>query len=369
MEQACLIDRILIDRSRGVAPFCQLREALRDSIMRGDFPPGQRLPAIREIAAALRLSPVTVQRAIGDLVREGVLSSRSRSGTFVNPRQVAGTDILAALLDHGGPLSEHFLDQVVVGLREGFGDPARPISLSLIDPDHVTAEQVLSMCRIRNSNSVLAYRPANAVLVGALRRLAEHLPVCSLVHAIPDARVDHVDIDPKDALRDVLLPHLAGGRRTFVLASWHHLLPGEFDLASSPYRRLEHAFREILGEAAVEVVELISRAATKRQARQEITAAAADLPESLVVLGLPCGVPTWIAESRSDVDAITYTESRAGLEGYARGDTVLYAGMEICAREAARLLSRRLREGPGTPPTTVTVHPQVFKPRMGDGRD
>lgn len=44
---------------------------------------GARLPSVRELMRELKVSPVTVQRALGCLAREGVLEARPGQGTFV----------------------------------------------------------------------------------------------------------------------------------------------------------------------------------------------------------------------------------------------------------------------------------------------
>lgn len=46
-------------------------------------PPGSRLPSVRALMAELRVSPVTVQRVLDSLAREGVLEARPGQGTFV----------------------------------------------------------------------------------------------------------------------------------------------------------------------------------------------------------------------------------------------------------------------------------------------
>src|SRR4051795_4465089 len=55
--------------------------ALRDWIRTA--PPGSRLPSTRDLVAAHRASPVTVQRALRTLAGEGLIESRSGVGTFV----------------------------------------------------------------------------------------------------------------------------------------------------------------------------------------------------------------------------------------------------------------------------------------------
>ena len=59
-------------------------------------PPGSRLPSVRALMAELRVSPVTVQRVLDALTRDGVLDARPGQGTFVAARYGEGGD-------HGRP--------------------------------------------------------------------------------------------------------------------------------------------------------------------------------------------------------------------------------------------------------------------------
>lgn len=52
-------------------------------LMAGGQPAGSRLPSVRDLMRELRVSPVTVQRALERLAREGVLEARPGQGTFV----------------------------------------------------------------------------------------------------------------------------------------------------------------------------------------------------------------------------------------------------------------------------------------------
>ncbi|NIF74792.1 winged helix-turn-helix transcriptional regulator, partial [Burkholderia sp. Ap-962] len=63
----------------------QLAQALRDAIRRGGLLPGEPLPATRQLAAALGLARGTVIEAFEQLVAEGFLVSRGRTGTWVAP--------------------------------------------------------------------------------------------------------------------------------------------------------------------------------------------------------------------------------------------------------------------------------------------
>ncbi|HSJ97494.1 MAG TPA: GntR family transcriptional regulator, partial [Myxococcota bacterium] len=64
----------------------QLAEHLVELIDAGRLRPGDRLPASRELAAALGLSRNTVSRALDSLAAAGLLDAHVGRGTFVQPR-------------------------------------------------------------------------------------------------------------------------------------------------------------------------------------------------------------------------------------------------------------------------------------------
>jgi DNA-binding transcriptional regulator YhcF (GntR family) len=69
---------------RADAPiYIQLCEHLTLAIISGAFPPGGRLPAVRELALDAGVNPNTVQRALGELEREGLVYSQRTAGRFV----------------------------------------------------------------------------------------------------------------------------------------------------------------------------------------------------------------------------------------------------------------------------------------------
>jgi GntR family transcriptional regulator/MocR family aminotransferase len=62
----------------------QIRQKLVDGILSGALPPGHKLPSSRALAEQLEVSRNTVVLAYQQLVAEGYLESRSRSGIFVS---------------------------------------------------------------------------------------------------------------------------------------------------------------------------------------------------------------------------------------------------------------------------------------------
>lgn len=71
---ADLLDRTpTLERDRGVPVHAQIEQWLMAEIIRGDIATGDRLPPERHLAAALRVSRMTLRQALDGLARRGVL--------------------------------------------------------------------------------------------------------------------------------------------------------------------------------------------------------------------------------------------------------------------------------------------------------
>jgi GntR family transcriptional regulator/MocR family aminotransferase len=75
---------IYIDSSKPMNLQNQIRLKLVDGILNGAFPPGMKLPSSRKLARQLDVARNTVVAAYQQLVAEGYLVSKQRSGIFVN---------------------------------------------------------------------------------------------------------------------------------------------------------------------------------------------------------------------------------------------------------------------------------------------
>lgn len=85
-----------LDPANPTPLYLQLADALRERIGRGGVRVGEALPSERELAALTGLSRVTVRRAIDTLLREGLLSRRRGSGTYVAWRIEQPASVLAS---------------------------------------------------------------------------------------------------------------------------------------------------------------------------------------------------------------------------------------------------------------------------------
>lgn len=79
-----------LDPSSGVPAYLQIVQQVRQAVSLGVLGPGDQLPTIKEVVAALAINPNTVMKAYRELVLAGVVDGRRGQGTFV-ARTVEGS--------------------------------------------------------------------------------------------------------------------------------------------------------------------------------------------------------------------------------------------------------------------------------------
>lgn len=70
-----------LDADRPV--YAQLIEQIELRIISGMYPAGSKLPSVRDLANEASVNPNTMQRALGELERGGLLYSQRTTGRFV----------------------------------------------------------------------------------------------------------------------------------------------------------------------------------------------------------------------------------------------------------------------------------------------
>ena len=80
---ANLIDGFSRAAPHGLPKYARLREALHAAIAAGHWKPGDKLPTEQELARVTPFSLGTVQRALRELVDQGIIVRSQGSGTFV----------------------------------------------------------------------------------------------------------------------------------------------------------------------------------------------------------------------------------------------------------------------------------------------
>lgn len=67
--------------------YTQLIEQIKVAIVTKEFPPGERLPSVRDLATEAGVNPNTMQRAMSELERQGLVYSQRTSGRLVTEDQ------------------------------------------------------------------------------------------------------------------------------------------------------------------------------------------------------------------------------------------------------------------------------------------
>lgn len=93
--------------------YLQIMEQIRARIAAGDWLAGKELPSIRALAAALRVSVITVKRAYLDLEHEGVIVTRHGKGSFVADVNGLAGELIQARID------EHLTEAAGLGRQLG----------------------------------------------------------------------------------------------------------------------------------------------------------------------------------------------------------------------------------------------------------
>ena len=63
--------------------YTQLIQQVKVGIVTGAFPPGERLPSVRDMATEAGVNPNTMQRALAELEQDGLVYSQRTAGRFV----------------------------------------------------------------------------------------------------------------------------------------------------------------------------------------------------------------------------------------------------------------------------------------------
>ena len=105
--------------------YLQIVNTLKRNIASGAYPPGSRLPSVRDLALEAGVNPNTMQTAIEmreiaePYIRRRALSELERSG-LVNSQRTAGrfiTEDASALLDLRKSMSEEIVSEFIARLR------------------------------------------------------------------------------------------------------------------------------------------------------------------------------------------------------------------------------------------------------------
>jgi len=86
-----------LDSTRPI--YSQIIEKVELDIIAGRYRPGQQLPSVRDLALTAGVNPNTMQRALSELERSGLLESRRTSGRFITEDTGMITEIRNSLAE------------------------------------------------------------------------------------------------------------------------------------------------------------------------------------------------------------------------------------------------------------------------------
>ncbi len=107
----------------------RIEENLRKKILGGDLPPGSKLPSQNDLALTFKVNKHTAGHALEALVREGLITRKRGSGTFVsdleNPPVIPGRNLRLGMLSMHSVVSSRmemgFHGQTGLGVLKGLG--------------------------------------------------------------------------------------------------------------------------------------------------------------------------------------------------------------------------------------------------------
>lgn len=70
-----------LDNDRPI--YLQLMEQIRQNIISGIYHPGDKLPSVRDLALDAAVNPNTMQKALSELERDGLVYSQRTSGRYI----------------------------------------------------------------------------------------------------------------------------------------------------------------------------------------------------------------------------------------------------------------------------------------------
>ncbi|MCU5684131.1 GntR family transcriptional regulator [Bacillus wiedmannii] len=79
--------------SPNIPIYVQVMEYIKKEIVTGRLMPGEKIPAVRELAGELQVNPNTIQRTFQELEREGVAETRRGTGRFVTMNEEKITEL------------------------------------------------------------------------------------------------------------------------------------------------------------------------------------------------------------------------------------------------------------------------------------
>ena len=68
--------------------FLQIADSISENVMEGKYPPGEKIPSVRDLAAEMGVNPNTVMRTYSELQTRGIIDNKRGVGYYVSSEAV-----------------------------------------------------------------------------------------------------------------------------------------------------------------------------------------------------------------------------------------------------------------------------------------
>lgn len=63
--------------------FLQIADSISEKIMEGKYPPGEKIPSVRDLAAEMGVNPNTIMRSYSELESRGIIENKRGVGYYI----------------------------------------------------------------------------------------------------------------------------------------------------------------------------------------------------------------------------------------------------------------------------------------------
>lgn len=206
-----------IDYEEAIPRYVQVKQWLEKQIGSGHWQPGDLLPPEKELASQLKVSPLTVSRALQWLAREGIVVRKRRYGTVIAahlPVHLTEQETELLILVHGGG-ARYELDFYVGGLHRGVQSRVSHPTTTLRWLSYHTGD-IQKQLKHTHNGGILAITP-DVIQVEWLEKLYRNgTPVVVLGAGSDKWQLPFVDSDNYNGTRQAVDWLIKAGHRRFI---------------------------------------------------------------------------------------------------------------------------------------------------------
>jgi GntR family transcriptional regulator of arabinose operon len=232
-----------VDKSNLMPRYLQVKDILERMVRSGEIRPGDRIPSERDLAKSLDVSQMTVNKAVGLMVREGWLRRELGNGTFVRQElQLPPPSVVAVGFAIPAPSEaldeDYFFGALLRGIRKA--SVGRPLSLRLLDDQSRALTEAIAEAEV-DGCIVVDLRGENLAAIEGLARQGRRVVVLGGHDGSLDAPV--IDGDNYAGAAEAV---------AHLLSLGHTRIAGLFALMESWHSKQRHrAFVETLANASI----------------------------------------------------------------------------------------------------------------------